>query len=366
MEPIVQKTFAEWASYYQGTGARARVSDPNQWQGCAIDGGAQDRRGFRIATTLTLLPQCDGTEDLTLYFGVENPDITARESRYNFPYGFAEVVEPILLPAHQKAWSKGLIWIASLPNWTNYENAPLEIILLHEIGHLFGNSHIDNTIMADNIKDTVSKMMTSALPNSSRSQVNPLYLSIDKSVYLVFAPEQKYELPLAPPAKSFEQDEQFQQMVIQNSFTSLTGMALQGDAFEATFQKPAGVPRENAMRDVWELSLFASTLVVSADGVDSTLIFEPRSFNSAQVQSGVVFNEGCTKQMHVSGSIAGHLVRPNGVEKQVVLSVNSLGRIQILDDPYNPSAFCDVYSRIGVPCVLLTADYDRIGMQTAP
>src|SRR6185437_1712189 len=60
--------------------------------------------------------------------------------------------------AGQYGWTPGFIWVAdtgqvdsasSTPMWTNFEGMPLQRILLHELGHVFGSTHVDGTIMAD-------------------------------------------------------------------------------------------------------------------------------------------------------------------------------------------------------------------------
>ena len=363
IKELTQTTFQKWANYYQNTGLASSTDNSSQWQGCSIDGGQDDRKGFKIATKLAVHDLCDGSEDLTLYFGVINDDLQMRKNHYVFPYAFSEIQENYRPGTHQAAWSKGMIWIAPGFSWSNNEAAPLEMTLLHEFGHVFGTGHIENTIMSENIGTQILAMTRKANPKSIRAQVNPLYLSIDKTAYLVFRPEGDYEVPLAPPIKGFDRNEQMQRNIMQNSYSALTGMMLQDDSFEAEFTKPAGVPLENSMRNIWQLGLFASSLTVRADGIESKLKFVPTSFVSAQTESGIAFNEGCLKQPHVSGSIAGHLLRPNGTTKQVVLSINTQGRVQILDDPYNPSSFCEAYSHMGVPCELLKTDYDKIAEQ---
>jgi len=232
--------------------------------------------------------------------------------------------------------------------------------LLHEFGHVFGTGHIADTVMDADIGKLILEMVRTPMPNAKSSDQNPLYLSIDKSVYLVFSPEQSLELPLVPVPKGFQTDDSFQRSIAQNAYSALTGMNLQDRSFEAEFDKPAGTARDSSMRNVWELGLFASTLTIRADGVESKLTFVPTSFVSPQDEGGTAFNEGCIRQTHMSGSIAGHLVRSDGSTKQVILDVNVEGRVKFMDDPYNPSPFCSIYSRLGEPCTLLSADYTKI------
>jgi hypothetical protein len=101
----------------------------------------------RPSSKINLRP-CDGTEDITFYFGVTNPQIARAKTEYNNPYGFAERIsyDPVA------AWGKGFIWIAqnnsirpNIPDWSNFDR--LNGILLHEVGHVLGNEHLSGTIM---------------------------------------------------------------------------------------------------------------------------------------------------------------------------------------------------------------------------
>jgi hypothetical protein len=111
-----------------------------------------------IATEHERMPTCDGSEDLKLYFGVSNAETEEVRKHYTNPVSFA----------HRESydakagWGKGLIWFA-LPgsvgpfashlDWN--KPGALHLILLHELGHMLGNPHIDGTIMAEDIANQV-------------------------------------------------------------------------------------------------------------------------------------------------------------------------------------------------------------------
>ena len=105
-----------------------------------------------MSTNISLAEQCDGTEDLTFYFGVENESVKAAKKQYTKPFAFAEK------QAFDQfnSWAKGFIWVAGpstlgtrIPDWTVRNT--LHGILLHEVGHTMGNGHIEGTIMDEGV-----------------------------------------------------------------------------------------------------------------------------------------------------------------------------------------------------------------------
>ncbi len=93
--------------------------------------------------------------DLDIFIGEwDNEYLNKIKARFNYPIGLALREKKL----EDKGWSKGLIWIGrdfKTPH-TNHGNiwhreSNLYMILLHEIGHTFGNPHKANTIMKKNI-----------------------------------------------------------------------------------------------------------------------------------------------------------------------------------------------------------------------
>lgn len=86
--------------------------------------------------------KCDGTEDLTIYYGVENERVTAAKQLYDNPLAFSH------LESYDEQTGRGIgfIWIARAPEvlfHQHHRNA----LVLHELGHAFGNDHVAGTIM---------------------------------------------------------------------------------------------------------------------------------------------------------------------------------------------------------------------------
>ncbi len=130
---------------------------------------------------------CQGEQDLDLYFGVEPEKVKAEKKNYLTPVAFTK--KEIYDIAHH--WSKGYLWVAKGmsipidderntpkmgPDWTSFTR--LQSILTHELGHLYGNDHISNTIM----DDYVPKMVLNS-PNES-IESTPRMLEIDHGVHL--------------------------------------------------------------------------------------------------------------------------------------------------------------------------------------
>jgi hypothetical protein len=102
---------------------------------------------------------CQGDEDLRAYFGINHPDVKRFRPRFKNPYGFTVSLETSV----DHYWNKGILWIAGpgevdavrgVPAWNLPNQVPgaptyaaLRFEVRHNIGHLFGNGHIDNTIM---------------------------------------------------------------------------------------------------------------------------------------------------------------------------------------------------------------------------
>jgi hypothetical protein len=104
--------------------------------------------------TLPLKNGCVGGEDLAFYFGVENEEVRLAKSKLLNPFAFAALRSDA--KDQTAGWTPGFIWVADTgtvhpefnePMWSNYEGLPLRRIMLHELGHVFGCSHVGDTIM---------------------------------------------------------------------------------------------------------------------------------------------------------------------------------------------------------------------------
>jgi hypothetical protein len=109
----------------------------------------------RLATRVEMIVACDGTEDLKFYLGVNGPDTAAAKAEFDDPTGFARRTHY----DRKQGWGKGFIWIAGegarkpgedrFPDWTLRDT--LLAMILHELGHVYGNEHVAGTIMTSDI-----------------------------------------------------------------------------------------------------------------------------------------------------------------------------------------------------------------------
>ncbi len=106
---------------------------------------------YSFASKIERQDLCDDSEDLKFYFGVINNQIKADMPQYVLPRAFAELENYDLL----SRWGKGHVWLIQ-PGTAFYapkQWAPeaLEATILHEMGHIFGCSHVPGTIMDDEL-----------------------------------------------------------------------------------------------------------------------------------------------------------------------------------------------------------------------
>lgn len=99
------------------------------------------------------LAECDSTEDLHFYFGVNAPKVVEAKKDFFKPSFFAHRESYDLA----QGWGKGFVWIAGPSEMPNrqisrkWSPGLLRTALLHEFGHLLGCAHIDGTIMRERI-----------------------------------------------------------------------------------------------------------------------------------------------------------------------------------------------------------------------
>ena len=136
-----------------------------------------------IVSTIELRGNCQGNEDLTFYFGTENPQVVSGESEFEHPYGFAEYTGD-LEGGYQSLWGKGFVWITNLDKgWSTYKPS-LAGLILHEVGHVFGNGHEDGTVMTVDIGHYLELDTGYQNPEG----MVKLYSSIDSQIELVSCP----------------------------------------------------------------------------------------------------------------------------------------------------------------------------------
>ena len=143
LEAAIQGAFDIWRSYIK---EKQIYSDGSGRPGPNAD--------------IQLKPNCDGSEDLQFKFGVIDPEVTSALARHKEPVAVS--VRTQYDPAI--TWGKGFVWLAShaslppmrgetYPNWNLAHT--IEGIILHEVGHIFGNSHVPGTIMDEEVTQTI-------------------------------------------------------------------------------------------------------------------------------------------------------------------------------------------------------------------
>jgi hypothetical protein len=141
LKDLVEGSFQQWFTYLNERSTKSGVST----------------EGLPIAQKRRLLRTCDGTQDLSFYFGVTSAEIEKAKARFSSPVAFAHRIAYDL----DQGWGSGFIWIARnggvstrFPDWSRPSR--LKGMILHEIGHVLGNSHLAGTIMDERLADMLS------------------------------------------------------------------------------------------------------------------------------------------------------------------------------------------------------------------
>lgn len=152
----IGKSFSKWLVYLDDRLAEIDPDSPN-------------RQGFlRHRFPRGIKPQkCTPDTDLVFVFGnVPAAYQGAIGASQDSLYGLAVKNRPQSVGARQN-WGKGLIWVAPhtdtfsagdsrLKTHINYNHdTALNAVLLHEFGHVFGNRHVDGTIMDTTLLDKI-------------------------------------------------------------------------------------------------------------------------------------------------------------------------------------------------------------------
>jgi hypothetical protein len=142
-----------------------------------------------IQSRLELRQGCDGTENLRVLFGVVDGQVSEHLAQFQKPFGFAS-----LLQADDDGQApfnpRGLVWIAPpgfidptrrIPDWTTGNARPLAGLVLHEVGHVFGNGHVDGTAMTE----WIGKYLEEDTAPGQAPRNLPFYSRIDAQIELV-------------------------------------------------------------------------------------------------------------------------------------------------------------------------------------
>ncbi len=83
--------------------------------------------------------ECEATTPLVFLFGVWKPELEDAKTHYRNPVAFAH-----------KRGDVGHVWFAARATaWKN--SSELKTLLLHELGHVYGNPHVPRTVMQSDI-----------------------------------------------------------------------------------------------------------------------------------------------------------------------------------------------------------------------
>ena len=125
---------------------------------------------------------CKGTEDITFYFGVQEPKIDEMLKLYKTPKAFSrfESFDSV------KGYGKGYVWFQNKFEeqsfWAPY--GQLLGLLVHEMGHVYGNAHVAGTIMRE---DLAGFMMNANPMTMSHEAAEKVPTAIDQQRELFFA-----------------------------------------------------------------------------------------------------------------------------------------------------------------------------------
>jgi hypothetical protein len=136
---------------------------------------------------------CAGNEDLRVYFGASKPEVESLRPLFLAPYAFTAITSSSAPASDGGQWNQGFLWVAPptsviparrIPEW-NLARDPghiaLKSLLLHEVGHVFGNGHITGTVMDAQITQSLEQWTDPATGWAPPAQA----LSIDRAVDLL-------------------------------------------------------------------------------------------------------------------------------------------------------------------------------------
>ncbi len=138
---LVANSFRRWFSYISERGINDSIL----------------RRGNLLVTEARKIAGCDGSQDLKMSFGTTSASIEHEKARYHDPIGFAVSGKPTRPHTNPLGnwYGNGFIWISSdrvgIKKLDEYYSLETEIIIMHELGHIFGNGYVSGTIMDQNI-----------------------------------------------------------------------------------------------------------------------------------------------------------------------------------------------------------------------
>jgi hypothetical protein len=102
---------------------------------------------------LLSIATCNGSEDIKFSFGTNTPEISVLKNSFYDPYGFATLKSYDVSLGR----GKGIVWIADpAVLYPAADPIALNTMILHELGHVFGNGHSPLTIMDEHITEAIA------------------------------------------------------------------------------------------------------------------------------------------------------------------------------------------------------------------
>lgn len=169
--------------------------------------------GQRLATRSQLLSACDGTEDLKFILGLENEEVRQAKKNFSRPIAFAQRTSYDT----KLGWGKGYIWVAPPSKTRGGKNvwtlsSSLLGVLLHEVGHVYGNSHVEGTIMGESVP-----MAASEGNENAEAFANWMFTQIDQDHELFYCHFCNFHFENSTKAISQIFPEHFQKMTGRSS-----------------------------------------------------------------------------------------------------------------------------------------------------
>jgi len=139
VEATIDWAFKEWSDYVVKKNVNSNAVRP-----------AQTPKDFRPATKLNL-SSCTSNTDLRFVIG-KDPNAQFKVSRNQLGLAHRDSYDLNSL------WGKGYVWVSEEKDLSKeqvliWSKKKLQIILLHELGHVFGVPHFSNTAMSETLID---------------------------------------------------------------------------------------------------------------------------------------------------------------------------------------------------------------------
>ena len=123
--------------------------------------------------------------DFTIYLGTETPEIQRDKKKFNKVYGLTSSSN--IPELGRNGPSEGYMWLADPKKaYPKSHRKSFHAMLLHEMGHVFGNDHAEDTIMSLNIVNMIDKAIPELGVSRDDLSYDNYFSEIDGSRMLLF------------------------------------------------------------------------------------------------------------------------------------------------------------------------------------